>query len=105
MSHPAGPHREAPGSFRRQKELGESRARARAFFVIFEERKGPRSIGKLSKFRLDSLKDFSLLRSIGMVPSCLRPRLQEPDQREQVEKDSGLIGLHIEDTLSASCLL
>ena len=55
---------------------------------------------------LNSLKDFSLLRAIGMVPSCLRPRLQEPDQREQVEeKDSGLIGLHIEDALSASCLL
>ena len=33
-----GPHREAPGSFRRQKELGESRARTTAFFVIFEER-------------------------------------------------------------------
>lgn len=48
-----------------------------------------------------SLKDFSLLRSIGMVSSCVRPRLQEPDQREQVEeKDSGPIDLNIEEALS-----
>ena len=52
MPYHAGPCREAPGSFRRQKELGESKARARAFTVVFAGRKGQGSVGRLSKLRI-----------------------------------------------------
>lgn len=52
MPHYAGPCREAPASFRRQKELGESKTRAGAFTVVFAGRKGQGSVGRLSKLRI-----------------------------------------------------
>lgn len=39
MPHHAGPCREAPGSFRRQKELGESKARAEPLLWFLQEGK------------------------------------------------------------------
>lgn len=52
MPHYAGLCRETLASFRRQKELGESKVMPGAFTVVFAGRKGQGSVGRLSKLRI-----------------------------------------------------
>lgn len=70
MAHHTGPHREAPGSARRQRQHGE--VQARVFAVIFAGRNERYGVGRL---RLARWKNLSRLLRMGAVLTCLVPGL------------------------------
>lgn len=107
MAHHSGPHMEAPGFIRIQKEWGESMSKS-----LYCGFCGKELVRQGSSLGLASFNHFCGLWAIGLVPSCLSPSpgmiragkycfLEYGSQIEEVVQsmDSGLVCLHIKSVL------